>query len=579
MILEYSKKLNPQLDDEQAVFHYMDSKDTELESDVEKRLFGERNKTGTGYRKAGYTILRDFYEGDQWFEPREAGSAMSVVNFVRMSVNNYTAFLTQEAPEIDIPPKDPKDDVELARVREVEQLINEIFTDNEFYNVYYGGVQNGSLLGDSMIVGPFYDEQKKRIWFRNIKKPEFIRVIWETEDYDRFVGFIYHYYMGVEATLAKWGDILKEKNIDLRAGKSNSLPLSGEQRGTDQEQRCLIREIWDDEIRLFAIDDHILKYDKHDQGFVPLIYVRNMPNPTGPWGDSDVEDLLDPQQAFNEQDSDMRDIIKQVAFASIFGKNLDVEEVVAGVAKMYDMGDEAEVFSDPRSTNYPFLQGYLQDKKQAVDITSGIPDVFQGGKGVRDVSGRALSVLMTPINNRVRGKENRWRIALQVLVKNIEILVEKYVPGGDELIQGHYKVDVFFPGTLVRDVTDELNKFIQKVQSQYTTMKNIGIASPKDEQELMKKELKDLQLAVELSRNPQMQLAIATQLVNQAQQNVAAKRNEAAGAEPTLNNGQNQGGETPASAPGNPTGSTVTPAGALAQAGSAGGQPPLIPNA
>jgi hypothetical protein len=567
----------PELPDKEAVFAYVQSKDSELSSEVQQRLFGVKNATG-GYTKVGYTILRKYFDGDQWDYSREAGSTMSVVNFCRMTVHNYTAFLTQEEPEIDIPPKDVQDDVEVSRVKEVETLIKDILDDNEFYNIFYGGVQNASLLGDSMLFGPFYDEKEKRIRFNNVKRPEYVRIIWKNEEYNEILGFIYHYYLAVEKAWEMFKDDLQAVGIkDIRAlmGRAEVEPVLTTDK-TQFQKVIIVREFWDEQVRSLDVANKQIKYDEHNFGFVPMIYVPNFPHPTDSGGISDIEDLIDPQRIYNEQTSDMQDIIKQVAFASIFGKNIEVEEIQAGVSKIYDMGDESEVFPDPRNTNFPFLQTFLSDKKQDIDITSGVPDVFQGGKGVRDVSGRALSVLMTPINNRVRSKEKRWSIALKTLVKNIEILIEKYVPGGKDLIQQHYKVDVFFPGTLVRDVTEELNKFIQKVQSQYTTMKNIGIASPKDEQMLMKKELSDLTLAAEISRAPQMQMMLAQQAIQAAMaKKQAGQAQERAGAQPTLSEYQNQGGEMPMSANNVPVGTTVNPAAAAA---TSPGNPALIPN-
>lgn len=578
MILPYAKKLYPTLPDEEAALQYLKMKSSELESDVQQRLYGQKTKNSSGLKRAGYVVLRDFYDGDQWLYAREEGSAMNTTNFCRMTVDNFVAFLTQEEPEIDIPPQDPLDDVENARVREVEKLIGEILDENQFYNHWVDAVQNGSLLGDSMIVGPFWNEAEQKIWFSNVKRPELVNIIWSDENYYKQEAYYYQYLMSFETAENTFGTILKEKGIDLKAINSRGFPAgSPTETQADISKKVTIRELMDEEIHLIAIDDTIIKYNKHNLGYIPLIYVKNRPHPTSQWGLSDIEDLLDPQRAYNEQQSDMQDIIKQVAFASIFGKNLDIEEIQAGVAKIYDLGDEAEVFPDPRQTNYPFLQGYLNDTKSNIDITSAVPDIFQGGKSVQNISGRALSVLMTPVNNRIRGKEKRWSIGLKELIKNIMILMEKHVPGSEILIQGKYNCDIFFPGTLVRDVTDELNKFLQKVQSQYTTMKNIGIASPKDEQTLMKKELSDMQLAIEISKNPQMQQLLAQQAIAQARQ--AGELQARGNAAPVLSQDQNQGGENPAATRGNSAGATSSPEGALAEAAfNGGGAAAIIPN-
>lgn len=493
---------------------------------------------------------------------------MNVVNFCRMTVDNNVAFLTQEPPEIDMTPRDSTDPVEVARVTEVEKLVREIFDDLHWSDIYYDGVQNGSICGDTILVGPFWDEDNKRVRLWNVKRPEFVRLIWSSEDYDEVIGAIIHYYLSAEEAVARWGEQFEKMGIDIKTLGTSQEPapttarMSGD--ASDKVRRVLVREIWDENMTLLAVNEHIMKYVVHNFGFVPIHHIRNMPHPYLPWGTSDIEDLVDVQRSYNEISSDMQDILKQLTFPSIFGKNIDMEEIRGGQSMIYDLGDEAEVFPDPRKNDFPALQTYIADRKQDINTVSGIPDAFQGGsKGVENISGRALSVIMTPINNRVRGKEQRWAVAIQAIVRDILILLEKFVPDSKQLIQGYYRCQVFFPGTLVRDVTEELNKFIQKVQSQQTTMKNIGIASPKDEQELIKQELSDPQLLIELSKNPQMQSAIAQSLVAGALP--GAKQANAANG-PVLNEGQNGGNENPASANGNAAPSAATPAGAITAA-------------
>lgn len=569
-ILPYAQKLFPRDKEEDTALAYMIYKDSLLETDTQNRIFGIKNKLGIGFRRVGYILSRDYYEGDHWLYAKEDGASMNVINFCRMTVDNYTAFLTQEEPELDIPPKDATDDMEVARAGLVEKLINDIFDDNDFYNIFYDGVQNGSILGDTILVGPFYDDFYKRIRFWNVKRPEFVRIIWKSEDYDEILGFILHYYLSVEEATSIYGKKFAELGIDVRTLGSSQEPAPTTARiQSDKVKRVLVRELWDDQIRLLCVDDKKIEYDKHNFGFVPLLHIKNVPHPYLPWGTSDIEDMIDPVKSFNEIDSDFQDILKQIAFPSIFGKNMDVETVQAGVSKFYDLGDDAEVFPDPRKNDLAALQTYYSDKKDSINTVSGIPNAFQGGKGVENLSGRALSVVMTPINNKVRGKEHRWRIALKHLTRNVMILLEHYVDGADQLIQHRYDCDFFFPGTLIRDVTEELNKFIQKVQSQYTTMKNIGISAPKDEQNLIKKELTDPQLLIELSKNPMMQQAVLQQMIGATQgaqpgQNPgnppgAVQGNAANG--PVLNEGQNQGGEAPASSAGNVTPATATPKG------------------
>ncbi len=562
-VLSYAKKLSgitgdTAEDNKAALSAYLQNLSGTLETDVQERLYGVKNTRGTGYVRAGYVTLRKFYEGDQWTISKEDGASMRVYNHCRPIVLNYTAFLSNEEPEIDIPPRDAKDDVELARVKEVEGLVKEVFDDNNFGFEFEKATMNGSLLGDSMIIGPFWDAAKKRIWFKNVKRPEYVTIIWSSSDYETMLGYVISYRITVEQARNLYGEKADELGISLQ-------PTQEPQREGDTNQSQMqyveVKELWDDTYKVTLINNKCIDYEQHDWGFITLTYVPNTPHPTLPWGVSDLEDVLDPQQEYNESAAEQRDILKQVAYPAIFGSNLQVEEVIAGVAKIYDLGDEAKVFPDPRNTNFPFLANYLSGRKNDISSTSGLNDIFTGSsENVFKSTGRALSVLMQPVTNRVKARQRRWRKSLRQLVGNTLRLVELYVEGGSKLVDGHYDCDIFFPGTLLRNVTEELNKLNLKVQSQYTTMKNIGIASPKDEQEMMKKEYDDESLMIELSRAPQLRVQLKQQKEAVKTENRGGKNKSTA---PTLSEGQNQPGESPASAPGVPASAPV-PAAALA---------------
>jgi hypothetical protein len=196
-----------------------------------------------------------------------------------------------------------------------------------------------------------------------------------------------------------------------------------------------------------------------------------------------------------------------------------------------------------------------------------ISEIFYGGAMTAKATGRALSVLLQGVNNKVKLKQQVWKVALKELNANILHLIEEYVPEAKKLIQGRYKTDIFFPSILIRDVNEEINKFNMKLQSQYTTMKNLGIPAPKEEQKVMKKEWEDESLMIEISRSPQMRL----QLQQMMEQKIAeAKMGQQGPGGPTLSEGDGGAGNTkgessPMASPGVPQQSPTSPEGAIAQ--------------
>ena len=482
--------------------NYIIKTNAELEIDCYNRKNGIKTQVGT-LKYVGYTKLREFFDGDQWEYIPEAGGHLRVYNYVATTVFNYTAFMTNEPVEFDVPPREITDPIEIVRAETKETILKEILKDNEFNIQFEEAVQNGSLLGDSFILGPFYDDLNKRIYFQNVKKPENIKIVWSDDSYREMEGFIHNYYLSLEKAERIFKAQLKEKGINLIA---TLMPSSDE---ITSQQMVEIMEYWDDERRVLIINNRLLDYTEHNWGFIPLLYVRNIPHPERPWGISDVENMLDSQVEYNEKNQDVSEILKASAFPTIFGKNLKPMQIQSGLMQLIDIGDEAELMPDPRRAGAAPIEVALNNRRGDIFNISGINEVLYGGTTVRQATGRALSVLMQSVNNRIKGRQERWSVALQRFSANIFRLLELYF-GAKDIIGGSYKVDIFFPGTLLRNVTDELNKYAREVQSQYTTMKNLGVPSPKDEQTIMKKEKLDkADLEMEIQQKAQQMMAEA----------------------------------------------------------------------
>ena len=482
--------------------NYVIKTNAELEIDCYNRKNGIKTQVGT-LKYVGYTKLREFFDGDQWEYIPEAGGHLRVYNYVATTVFNYTAFMTNEPVEFDVPPREITDPIEIVRAETKETILKEILKDNEFNIQFEEAAQNGSLLGDSFILGPFYDDLNKRIYFQNVKKPENIKIVWSDDSYREMEGFIHNYYLSLEKAERIFKAQLKEKGINLIA---TLMPSSDE---TTSQQMVEIMEYWDDERRVLIINNKLLDYTEHNWGFIPLLYVRNIPHPERPWGISDVENMLDSQVEYNEKNQDVSEILKASAFPTIFGKNLKPMQIQSGLMQLIDIGDEAELMPDPRRAGAAPIEVALNNRRGDIFNISGINEVLYGGTTVRQATGRALSVLMQSVNNRIKGRQERWSVALQRFSANIFRLLELYF-GAKDIIGGSYKVDIFFPGTLLRNVTDELNKYAREVQSQYTTMKNLGVPSPKDEQTIMKKEKLDkADLEMEIQQKAQQMMAEA----------------------------------------------------------------------
>lgn len=553
---------------EEEVKSFIIQKDTDLDTDYSERVNGISYAIGgEGKKIAGYTNLRNFFEGDHWTYFKDDGTPTRVYNYCRTTVLNYQSFLASEPSEDDVPPRDNTDDIEIARAEEVERLLEAIKEDNDYPVFFSEAVQNQSLLGDCFIFGPYIEwitvdgTEKPRIRFKNIKRIEQVRILWSDEDFTEMDGFIFNYRISVDRAEKIYEKQMRERVISSLASTPpiNYQPQTG-------NPMCTVKICWVGNYMLVMVDERIIDFVKHDWGFIPGILVKNMSHPTRAWGVSDIEDMLDAQVEYNESASATRGKINQVSVPHIwYSGDGEPVEYHAGQAEVMKLGPEDKLWPDPMGQSTAPFDTYSENRKQDIHHLSMISEIFYGGAMTAKATGRALSVLMQGVNNKVKLKQQYWKVAIKRLNANILRLIEVYAPEAKKLIQGYYKTDIFFPAVLIRNVTEEINKFNMKLQSQYTTMKNLGVPSPKEEAKIMKKEWEDMSLAMEISRSPAMRMQLQGMIAEQLQQ-------RGAGGGPQLTEGEGGAGTTkeeslPMSTPQTPQQTPASPEGAVAQRG------------
>lgn len=481
---------------------------TALEGTI--RLDWTRRVYGDG-TYSGYATLRDFYKGRQWSFRKEGGGTMRTYNYVFTIVENMTAFLTNEPPQISSPARNVTDVVERTLAEGRTKLLSAIHEDNAISLVFQRAVRTGSITGDSFIFGaiPTFktdDAGEKvfdRIRYWNIEKPENIQVLWKDENFTEMDGFIKKYRISVESAKRLFKEEIAEKKIAVQADYDTEL-IGGEVQKTEVPM-LTVKEVWmeNEYLLMFNNDNKPIHYLKHDFGFVPLQYIPNIHLPGEPKGTSDIEHELDPQQEYNERASDIADIIKETAQPAYWGKNLDnLTEVRSGQIVIYQVGDDGDIQAMPKSGQTAPLETYLNDRKNDIIALSGLNQVLYPGNQVLQATGRALSVVMQGVNNKVSLRKEWWVRAFKELNKSILFHAENHIPQAKLLIGGFYKTDVFISSVLLRSVVDEISKFQAKVQSLTTTQHNVGIDNPSEEQKLMKEELQDEILATEIAKQP-----------------------------------------------------------------------------
>lgn len=559
-----------------------------LEMEASLKLDWSRRVYGDGVY-SGYNTLRDFYKGKQWSFLKEGGGTMRTYNYVFTVCENMTAFLTNEPPQMSCPPAKLDDPFERALAEGRTKLLDAIHEDNSIGLVFQRAARTGSITGDSFIFGaiPTFkvneggDKSLDRIRYWNVERPETIRVIWKDNNFNEILGFVKHYRIPV-ATAKK----LFKKEIEA-AGIVISADHDVENSNVVEPTNVpmiTVKEYWDEEeyLLLFNNTSNVVNYVKHDWGFVPLHYVPNIHLPGEPKGTSDIEHELDPQQEYNERSSDMADIIKEISKPTYWGKNLDnLTEVRSGQMVVYQVGDDGDIQAMPKSGQTMAMEQYLDDRKNDMISISGLNQVLYPGSQVLQATGRALSVVMQGVNNKISLRKGWWEEAFKHLNMQVLFLAEKYIPNAKLLINGFYKTDVFISSVLLRSVADEINKFQSKIQSLTTTQHNVGISNPSEEQKLMKQELQDEILATEIARQPGLLHQIMAERIAQMNQASGGMMSEAGlgginGAPSAIAaEGDNVPGENPSPIRG--VASPTSPQGAIEKMAARGGAPSKVP--
>lgn len=529
----------------------------------------------------GYKTLRDFYRGRQWSYRKDGNGTMRTYNYCFTIVENMTAFLTNEAPQMSCPATDISDPLQRSLAEGRSRILRSIHEENNLSLVFQRAVRTGSINGDAFIFGAIptfkVDDNGKKtfdaIRYWNIERPENIRPIWKDENFNELAGFVKWYRIDLETAKRLFAQEIKESGIriveDQMIDKITSDPEP------TNVPMCTIKEYWDDREYLLMIGNtnQPVYYMKHDWGFVPGQFVPNIHLPGESHGTSDLENELDAQQEYNERASDLADIIKEIARPTYWGKNLDnLSEVRSGQTVIYQVGEDGDIQAMPKSGQTAPVQEYLQDRKNDIIGLSGLNSVLYPGSQVLGATGRALSVIMQGVNNKISLRKEWWIKAWKEINKSILFFAEIYIPDAKLVIDGHYNTDVFISSVLLRDVNEEINKFQSKLQSLTTTQQNIGVPNPSEEQKLMKEELQDEILATEIAKQPGLlHQIVAERIAAQSTEGQAgvAPGGIAGAPSPIAGPGDNESRPQPIG--GQP--SPVSPAGAIAQRTQRSGAP------
>lgn len=499
----------------------------DTKSDLLMRVNGVATKRGaSGYQFAGYTTLEQFYRGDQWDHNEPPGAAQRTDNYCAVIVDNLSSLIFDDDAEINCPTDDPTDDILEMKAEIKEKLLWKVWEENDYKIEFDELAKVGSLYGDTFIKGPWMEEEegKWKIKFSHIENPGSVRLVYADTNYKKIIGYIQSNRISLVKAMILYGEAARAKGITLATSlRSNS---EGQwDTGTSIPMVNIDEYGTKDKIATF-VNDKVLDYYFHNWGFVPMIHIKNTHSPNYPYGKSDLEDVLDPQLSHNRTNNDLANLLKWVSTVNMWGKNLEgMQALVAGLSRIYSVPEDGELHTFERMGDAYITNTYAQQRRSAIVEISGVSESLMSSSQVANASGRALALAFQGTIRKLKPRIKRYETALQEMNRNILKLYEIYFPVTKKIIMGDYRNKVYLPTTLLRNIIDTINKFQSGLISQDTAMREAGVAQPKMEQKLMKKNLMDPILGPQTARQPSLL--------------------------PRLTEGQNQGGENPMPQPGN----------------------------
>lgn len=540
------------------------SNKADTRQDLNMRVNGVMAKNGAvgAYQFVGYTQLERFYRGDQWFANEAPGASQRTDNYCAVIVDNISSLVFDDVPEINCPTDDPSDDLLELKAEMKEKLIHRVWEDNDFEVELDAWSKGSSLYGDGFMIGPWVErvdklgnvlpnDSKEGAWkirFAHVENPASIRLIYADDNFKTLLGFIQSDRISVAKANQMYGKIAKQRGLTIEP----SLYADVETRidPTTTVPMCTVDRYWTNEHMSIWINDKNLDYFFHNWGFVPLEHVKNSYVPNYPYGKSDIEDALDPQQMHNRVNNDLANLLKWISSVNLWGKNLEgMQALVAGLSRIYSVPEDGELHAFEKTGDPYITNTFVQQRRSAIVEISGVSEALLSSSQVANASGRALALAFQGTIRKLNPRIKRFRSALQHMNRNIFRLYELYFPETKQIIGGDYRNNVYLPSTLLRNIIDTINKLQSGIISLDTAQREAGVSMPKLEQKLMKKTLMDPILGAQIARQPQLL--------------------------PRLSEGQNQQGDQPQPAPGNQPGATQ--AGAVAagnqQASGAGAVP------
>ena len=403
-------------------------------------------------RLATYRTNLDFYQGSHW--QQTSRHRQLVFNYAKVSIDKVTSFLMQGI-NFACYPGEATDELK-ARARRAEQLLRQVYEDNNLQQLDYETEVDAAVLGDGCYkVIWAHDAQRIRITAPDVSG---IFAWWLGDDLSRVWRVASRYQLTREEIYMLHGRAIEKKT-------------------------AYVTEAWTAKTFDLFLDNDLIESKPNPYGFIPFVIFPNLREPKKFWGSSDIPSLIQPQRELNRALSQLSRILE------LSGNPIAVLENIASAEDIkVQPGALWTIPEDAKAYLLDLLQGggirlhidYIDLLYRALHDISETPRAAWGGVE-KELSGAALQIELGSLIQKVTRKRtirtNAYHQRNDIILK----LAEKYMSQSFDQITHRVVWGAILPQDTARQAQNEQLLVQAGVHSRRTSMDEMGIQDPDEE--------------------------------------------------------------------------------------------------
>lgn len=413
------------------------------------RLVGEVGLvSGAGLRDAErwrrYRRFQDWYDGQHWAaSAARAGRSGLTLNYARAIVDKGVAYLLGRGLGFAVLPSDESDPRAREQAHRAEQIIYEVYWDNDLDAVDLQVATNSAVLGDG-IYKVVYDPLERRIRVMNVD-PFTFSAAWAGDDPSRLARV--HVAYALERAEA---ERLYGHGTSGAVTDAGSMPLGRFGGGPT----ISVVETWTEGNFRVQVGTAVVREGANPYGFIPFVHVPNVQPPNQLWGRSDLDGLIEINRELNERMSDQADVIRYHADPPVVFRGVtEHTDLAVGPGTVWDIPVDADVKLLEWQGQAVAVQEHIERVLRTLFEVSETPRSAFGDSG-RLLSGVALEMELRPIIQKTLRRRAFWTRALRQRNALVLRLAEQFGVGGAQPGDfSPYRTKVVWPPMVPSDDT------------------------------------------------------------------------------------------------------------------------------